>query len=105
MNNEQVQVSKNILRGLNFLANEADGSGADRVARILKLCARDVHVVIKNSQDEPAESAILRDESLFHAIQFLTKFASLKDPKQKRDLLSELERLGLDNLQEGNNAI
>ncbi|MDE1901434.1 MAG: hypothetical protein KGI37_07315 [Alphaproteobacteria bacterium] len=98
MNKDQIQASRNILRGLNYLANEADGANAPQIARIIKMCARDVRLILDNAGDFPESGSARPNEGVFQAIQFLARFASLKSEQQKRAVISEIERLGLYHL-------
>lgn len=91
MTPENIDFSKNIISGISFLMHEAQNSGNAKIARILKICLRDVCLVIEGEANEIGDIDHILDSDLFVAIGFLTKYASIKDETLKRDVLKEIE--------------
>lgn len=91
MTNTDIEFSKSIIGGLNYLMMEAENSQNMQIARLLKICLKDVCLVIegKSNKDGSTEQVLCSD--LMTAISFLTKYASIKDEALKQDILKEIE--------------
>lgn len=50
MNSEQIKKSDRILKGIKFLVGEAERNGFDKIAQILRSCARDLRIAIRTQQ-------------------------------------------------------
>ena len=90
MTKDELTTSKNILSGINFLVMEAERSGMYKLGRILRVCANDVCLYLENEDADVVANAVL-DHSLMKAIEFLSRFASIKDASLKQDILAEID--------------
>lgn len=95
MTDTEVGLSRTIISGLNFLVCEAGEHPNPQVVRILKIALRDVCLAFEQQSHEQNEDAFdrLMGSDLFFAIQFLSKYASIKDQKLRREVLKEIESL------------
>jgi hypothetical protein len=51
MNIDQLTTAKNLLRGIKFLIAEAERNNIERIAKILRSCARDLCAAIKTHRE------------------------------------------------------
>lgn len=91
MTNTDIEFSKSIIGGLNYLMIEAENSQNMQIARLLKICLRDVCLIIEGKSKKDGDTEQIMCSDLMIAIGFLTKYASIKDEKLKQDILKEIE--------------
>lgn len=95
MTDTEVDHSRAVISGLNFLVLEAGNHPNPQIGRILRIALRDVCLVLEESvhinNDDSADQLLGSD--LFYAIQFLTKYASIKDKKLRKEVLKEIESI------------
>lgn len=104
MNQDQTQAVSSILSGINYLMSEAESNNIDKVARILKLCIRDICIAIESGPVWQEDRPSIINSDLFNSIQFLTQVASIRDPSLKQKLLSEIVGLESVHFTGGNDA-
>lgn len=94
---------RTITAGLNFLYCEAENHGNSQVARIIKIALRDVCLSLEQQSHDEGKVAVnhILGSDLFVAIQFLTKYASIKDADLRKEILRELEPIMTTNKSRG----
>lgn len=95
MTDTEVDLSQGIISGLNFLVCEAGGHPNPQIARIIRMALRDVCLALEQKAHERNDDSISRllDSDLYYAIQFLTKYASIKDTKLRNEIMKEIESI------------
>jgi hypothetical protein len=103
MTEDETMFSRTVLSGINFLICEAENNRNLQVARILKLALRDVCLSLEQKAHDNGEVGIERmlGTDLFLAIQFLSKYASIKDHDLRKDVLREIESVRVAATQRG----
>lgn len=93
MNVMEQELSKRIISGVNYLALEAHNSGAYEIARILKLCMKDICISVEKDLPHDMSSHHLLNSDFYTVIQFLSQYASIRDEDLKRDILQRIQEV------------
>jgi hypothetical protein len=93
MKKEEVLFSRTVISGINFLICEAESQPNKQVLHILRTSLRDVCLALENQAADSGRDHIERilGSDLFLAIQFLSKYASIKDAELRKEVLQEIE--------------
>lgn len=84
-----------IIQGLFYLSREAENADLHSIRNLLITVIDDINGWADNSQTESDKcetSAIITNSSFLSAIQFLSKFASIKDSKLKKEIIEEIRK-------------
>ncbi len=87
---EPSDIVHRLLSGLNYLCEEAQSHEQHQAARLLRQCLSDLCRAYENAPP-PDRIATPETSELFALIDFLTRFAALKDEALKQQVLQAIE--------------
>lgn len=96
LSNKNTEIISSIVNGLFYLSQEAENGDLKVVRNLLLTTIDDIVGWVDNASEDNNESAsysIIKNSSFIAAIEFLSKFASIKDSKLKKEILDEIGKI------------